>query len=155
MNATTARALTLALAVVLWTTISHLAKLPLQLWPVIVGLACFVGTEGGVAGVQKAAAATASGVIWALLGYSVSGALGRGSIVDALVTGAVVFGMVFQAQLPLLSYTAGAIAGAGVAFGARVVNIEGGLRVALALLIGVGLGYAAEYGAGMIKSKGK
>jgi hypothetical protein len=120
---------------------------------VIVGLACFVGSGGGIAGVQKAALSTASGVVWALIGYSVSGALGRQPIVDALVTGAVVFGMVFQAQLPLLSYTAGAIAGAGVAFGARVVDIEGGLRVAIALAIGVGLGYAAEYGAGMMKTK--
>ena len=153
MNAMTARALSLAVAVALWTAISHLAKLPLQLWPVFIGLASFVGTPGGVAGVQKSAAGLVSGVIWALLGYAVSGALGRSAILDALVTGAVVFGIVLQAQLPLLSYTAGAIAGAGVAWGARAVNIEGGVRVAVALLIGVGLGYAAEYGAGMMKPK--
>lgn len=155
MNTLTARALSLAVAVAVWTAISHLAKLPLQLWPVIVGLACFVGSGGGIPGLQKSAAATVSGVIWALLGFAISGALGRQPIVDALVTGAVVFGVVFQGQLPLLSYTAGAIAGAGVAMGARVVNTEGGLRIAIALLIGVGLGYAAEWGAGMIKTKGK
>jgi hypothetical protein len=155
MNAAIARALSFALAVLVWTAISHIAKLPLQLWPVIAGLGCFVGTGGGVAGVQKAAAAIATGVAWALLGYSVSGALGRQQLVDALVMGAVVFGMVFQARLPLLSYTGGAIVGAATALGARVVNIEGGLRVAIALVIGVGLGYAAEQGAGMIKTKGK
>jgi hypothetical protein len=155
MNAAITRALSFALAVLVWTAISHLAKLPLQLWPVIAGLGCFVGTGGGVAGGQKAAAATATGVVWALLGYSVSGALGRQQLVDALVMGAVVFGMVFQARLPLLSYTGGAIVGAATALGARVVNIEGGLRVAIALVIGVGLGYAAEQGAGMIKTKGK
>lgn len=155
MNAAIARALALAVAVALWTAISHLAKLPLQLWPVIVGVGCFLGAGGGVPGAQKSAAAGVTGVIWALLGVSISNALGRSDIVDALVTGAVVFGMVFQAKLPLLSYTAGAIVGAGVAYGARVVNVEGGLRVAIALVIGVGLGYAAEYGAGMIKTKGK
>lgn len=155
MNTLTARAVSLAVAVALWTAISHMARLPLLLWPVIVGLACFVGAGGGIAGVQKSAAGLVSGVIWALIGYAVSGALGRAPIVDALVTGAVVFGMVFQAQLPLLSYTVGALAGAGVAMGARAVTTEGGLRIAIALVIGVGLGYAAEYGAGMMKPRAK
>jgi len=60
--------------------------------------------------------------------------------VQALVLGAAAFGMVLQAQLPLLSYTAGAFAGAGVAMGLRAVSIEGGVRVAIALAIGGGPG---------------
>jgi len=47
MNASTTKALSLGIVVALWAVISHFGKLPLQLWPVIVGLACFVGAGGG------------------------------------------------------------------------------------------------------------
>jgi hypothetical protein len=147
MNALTTKALSMALVVALWALISHLGKLPLQLWPVIVGLACFVGAGGGVSGLQKSILGTASGVVWAMLYVAVTGALGRSEIVDALVLGAAVFGMVFQARVPLLSYTAGAIAGAAVAIGVmglRVVTVNGGIRVAIALAIGCVLGIVAE-----------
>ena len=154
MNATTARALSLALAVTVWTVISHLGKLPLQLWPVIIGLACFLAAGGGLAGLTKSLAGAASGVVWAMLYVMVSGALGRQSIVDALVLGAATFGMVAQARLPLLGYTPAAIAGAAVSLGVmgvRAATLQGGIRVAVALAIGMGLGYGAEYLAGMMK----
>ena len=48
MNPLTARAVSLAVVVAVWTAISHFARLPLQLWPVLVGVACFVGSGGGV-----------------------------------------------------------------------------------------------------------
>lgn len=148
MNAMTARGLSLGLVIAVWALISHFAKLPMQLWPVVVGLACFVAAGGGMSGAQKAIGGTVSGVIWAMLYVTVSGALGRSPVVDALVLGAAVFGMVFQARFPLLSYTAGAIAGAAVAMGVlgiRRMTIEGGFKVAIALAIGAGLGYAAEF----------
>ncbi|MGH7569923.1 MAG: DUF1097 domain-containing protein [Gemmatimonadales bacterium] len=153
MNAMTARGLSLAAVVAVWTAISHYAKLPLQLWPILIGLGCFVAAGGGIPALQKSVAGTASGVIWALLAYTVSGALGRQSIVDALVLAAAAFGMVFQARLPLLSYTAGALAGAGVAMGTRVVNLNGGIRVAIALALGAALGFAAERLTDAIKTR--
>ena len=156
MNAMTARGLSLAAVVAVWTAISHFGKLPLQLWPVIVGLGCYVAAGGGIPGLQKSVAGTVSGVVWALLYVTVSGALGRQEIVDALVLGAAVFGTVAQARLPLLSYTAGAIAGAGVTLGVmgmRVVTVQGGLRVAIALAIGAVLGYAAEWLEGRIRRR--
>jgi len=153
MNAMTARGLSLAAVVFVWTVISHYAKLPLQLWPVLVGLACFVAAGGGMPGLQKTVVGNASGVIWALLAYTISGALGRQNIVDGLVLGAAVFGMVFQARVPLLSYTAGALAGAGVAMGTRVVNLNGGIRVAIALALGAALGFAAERLADAIRTR--
>ena len=153
MNAMTARGLSLAAVVAVWTAVSHYGKIPLQLFPAIVGLGCFVAAGGGIPGLQKSAAGTASGVVWTLLYVSVSAALGRQQIVDALVLGAAVFGMVFQARVPLLSYTAGAIAGAGVAMAARVVSVQGGIRVAIALVVGAGLGYAAEWLATTMKSR--
>ena len=156
MNAMTIRGLSLAAVVAVWTVISHLGKVPLQLWPVIVGLGCFVAAGGGIPGLQKSITSTISGVIWVMLYITVSAALGRQPILDALVLGAAVFGMVFQAQVPLLSFTAGAIAGAGTAMGVlgvRAVTLQGGIRVAVALAIGAGLGYAAEWLGSMIKSR--
>jgi Protein of unknown function (DUF1097) len=156
MNTMTARGLGLAVVVAAWTAISHYGRIPLQLWPVIVGLACFVAAGGGIPGLQKSIAGTASGVVWALLYVSVSGALGRQEILDALVLGAAVFGMVYQARVPLLSFTAGAITGGAVALGVlgmRAATLQGGIRVAIALALGAGLGYAAEWLTGMMKSR--
>jgi uncharacterized protein DUF1097 len=154
MNAMTARALSIAVAVAVWTAISHLAKLPLQLWPVIVGLACFLAAGGGIPGLKRSVLGTASGVAWTLIAVAVSRALGGQPIIDALVLGAAAFGIVYQARFPLLTFTAGAIAGLGVGMGTGVVNLEGGIKVAVALAIGTGLGYGAEYLAGMMKGKG-
>jgi hypothetical protein len=156
MNAMTARGLSLGLVVAVWAAISHLAKVPWQLWPVIVGLACFLAAGGGISGVQKSIAGMVSGVVWAMLYVTVSGWLGRQPIMDAVVLGAAVFGAVFQARVPLLSYTAGAVAGAATALGVmgiRRVTIDGGVKVALALAIGAGLGYAAEYVASRMKTR--
>jgi hypothetical protein len=150
MNALTTKALSLALVAAAWAVVSHLGKVPLQLWPVIVGLACYVGAGGGMHGLQKSILGSASGVVWALLYVSVSNALGHGEILDALVMGAAIFGMVFQARVPLLSYTTGAIVGAAAAMGARAVTINGGIRIAIALAIGCVLGIVAERVAEMI-----
>jgi len=43
MSASTTKALSLAIVAAVWAAISHLLKVNLQLWPVIVGLGCFVG----------------------------------------------------------------------------------------------------------------
>jgi hypothetical protein len=156
MSTSTARALSLAIAVAVWTTISHVGKLPLQLWPVIIGLACFLAAGGGLTGFTKAVLGTASGVAWAILYITVSGALGRQSVVDAVVLGAATFGMVSQARLPLLTFTPGAIAGVAVSLGVmgtRTVTLEGGIRVVVALLIGAAIGYGAEYIAALMKTR--
>jgi hypothetical protein len=146
MNALTTKALSMAIVVAVWAIASNLLNLPLQLWPVIAGLACFAGTNGGTAGLQKSILGTTSGVIWGMLYVAVAGALGRQEIVQALVLGAAVFGIVYQARVPLLSYTAGAIIGAAtyLAMGIRVVALNSGIRVVLALAIGCALGIVAE-----------
>src|SRR5437867_6487768 len=128
MNTMTARGLSLAVVVAVWTAISHTQNLPLSLWPVLVGLGCFVAAGGGIPGLQKSVAGVVSGVVWALVYAAVSRALGRQDIVDALVLGAAVFGMVLQTRVPLLSFTAGAFAGAGVALGMGARTVQGGIR---------------------------
>jgi uncharacterized protein DUF1097 len=146
MNASTTKALSLGLVAAIWALISHLGKIPLQLWPVIVGLACFVGAGSGVSGLQKSLLGTTSGVVWAAIYVAVSGALGRQPVLDALVLGAIVFGLVYQARIPLLSYTTGAIVGAAtyLAMGFRTVTINGVIRVVIELAIGCVLGIVAE-----------
>lgn len=146
MSASTTKALSLAIVTAVYAVLSHLLKMPLQLWPVIVGLGCFVGSGGGTAGLQKSILGTISGVVWAAVYLGVTVALGRQDIIDALVLGAAVFGIVYQARIPLLSYTGGAMIGAATYFamGFRVFAMNGAIRVVIALAIGCVLGIAAE-----------
>jgi len=146
MSSSTTKALSLGIVAAVWAIVSHLGKINLQLWPVFVGLACFVGAGGGVSGLQKSLAGTFSGVVWAAVYVAVATALGRQEIVDALVLGAVVFGMVYQARFPMLSYTSGAIVGGAtyLAMGFRTFAMNGALRVVIALAIGCVLGIVAE-----------
>lgn len=152
MSASTTKALSLAIVAALWAIISHFGKINLQLWPVIVGLGCFVGAGGGMGGLQKSLASTISGVVWAAVYIAVAAALGRSEIVDALVLGAAVFGVVYQARFPMLGYTAGAIVGAAtyLAMGFRTFAMNGTLRVVIALAIGCVLGIVAERVAEML-----
>jgi Protein of unknown function (DUF1097) len=146
MSASTTKALSLAIVAAVYAVLSHVLKLPLQLWPVLVGLGCFVGAGGGVSGLQKSILGTAAGCAWAAIYIAVSAALGRQDIVDALVLGAAVFGIVYQARFPLLSYTAGALIGAAtyLAMGFRSFVMSPSLRVVIALALGCVLGIAAE-----------
>jgi len=144
MNPMTMRGVSLAVVVAVWTAISEMARVNLSLWPVIVALGCSLAAGGGVPGLQRTLAGTISGVVWALVAHAVTRALGGQDLVQALVLGGAACGMVLQARLPLLSYTAGAFAGAGVAMGLRAVTLQGGVRVAIALAVGAVLGFAAE-----------
>jgi hypothetical protein len=149
MSSLTTKALSLAIMAAAWAAISHLAKVNFELWPAYVGLACFVGAGGGMSGLQKSAASTVSGVVWALIYIALAGALdpGRPGIMNALALGVAVFGLVYQARFhPLLSYTTGAIAGAATILGLKVgaATVNGGIRAAVPLLIGCVLGIVAE-----------
>jgi hypothetical protein len=146
MSSSTTKALSLGIVAAVWAIISHLGKINLQLWPVFVGLACFVGAGGGVSGLQKSLAGTISGVVWAAVYIAVATALGRQDIIDALLLGAAVFGIVYQARFPMLSYTSGALVGAAtyLAMGFRVFAMNGALRVVIALALGCVLGIVAE-----------
>src|SRR5437763_9391839 len=102
MNSTTTKALSLALVVAVWTVVSHLGKLQLQLWPVVVGVACFVGAGGGMMGLQKSILGSLSGVVWALVYVSVAGAQGHSEVADALVMGAAALRLAVQDDVALV-----------------------------------------------------
>lgn len=155
MSTSTTKALSLAIVAAAWAAISHLARLNFDLWPAWVGLACFIGAGGGVSGLQKSAAGTVSGVVWALVYLVLRNALDPGSagIMSALAFGLVVFGMVYQARFhQLLTYAPAALAGAAVTAGLRISTptLNAGIRVAVPLLIGCVLGIVAERVAEML-----
>lgn len=154
MNASTARALFVGLLVALWVWLSGMARVRLEIWPGIVALGCYFAAGGGVSGLQKTTISTISGVAWVLVADAVRVAIGGTSIVAALIAGAMVAAIILVARLPFLSFVAGALAGAGVAWGVGVRTVNEGIRVAIALAIGAVLGFVAERVAGAV-AKGR
>jgi hypothetical protein len=153
MNASTARALLVGLLVAVWVWVNGAARLNVSVWAGVVALGCYFAAGGGVPGLQKTLFGTLSGVVWVLVADAVRVAVGGTSIVVALIWGAMACGIMFQSRIPLLSFTAAAFAGAGVArlLGANLVNE--GIRVGVALAIGAVLGFVAERLAGAIAAR--
>ncbi len=155
MNASTARALFVGLLVAVWVWVSQVARVNLSPWAPLVALGCYfaAGGGGGVSGLQKALFGTISGVVWVLVTEAVLVAIGGTRIVAALIWGAMACAIMFQARVPFLSFTAGAFAGAGVALGLRVDTVNEGIRAAIALAVGVVLGFVAERLAGAVAAR--
>jgi hypothetical protein len=153
MNTMTTRALIVGLLVAVLTWVAGAARLHVSMWAGFVALGCYFAAGGGVTGLQKTVVATLSGVVWVLIAQAVRVAIGGGSIVAALVLGATAAVLALQSRLPLLSFTAGAFAGAGVAYGLGVTTLQGGLRAAIALVVGALLGFAAERLADMVRAR--
>jgi len=153
MNASTARALLVGLLVALWVWLSGMARLRVEIWPGIVALGCYFAAGGGVSGLQKTLIGTLSGVVWVLLADAVRVAIGGTSIVTALIAGAMACAIILVARLPLLSFIAGAFAGAGVAWGLGVNTINEAIRVGIALAVGAVIGFVAERVAGAVAAR--
>jgi hypothetical protein len=144
MNTTTMRALIVGLLIAIWAWAAGAARLHLSLWAGFVALGCFFAAGGGVPGLQRTVLATLSGIVWVLVADAVRVAIGGGRVVGALVLGATALVLMLQARLPLLSFTAAAFAGAGVALGLGVNTVQEGIRAGVALAVGAGLGFAAD-----------
>jgi len=153
MNASTARALFVGLLVAVWVWVSGAARLNLSLWAPLVALGCYFAAGGGVSGLQKTLFGTVSGVAWVLITEAVIVAVGGTKIVAALIWGAMACAIMFTARVPFLSFTAGAFAGAGVAWGLRVNTVNEGIRAALALAVGALLGFIADRVAGAVTAR--
>src|SRR5438552_15504459 len=128
MNTMTARALMLGLVIALWAWLADVARLHVSLWAGVVALGCFFAAGGGVAGLQKAIVAALSGVVWVLVAHAVRGAIGGGNVVAAVILGATASAIVLQSQVRLLSFTAGAFAGAGAPLRPHVYPLNDRLR---------------------------
>ena len=144
MNTMTMRALAVGLLVAVWAWIANAARLHVSMWAGFVALGCYFAAGGGVTGLQRAVVATLSGVVWVLIAQAVRGAIGGGSLVGPIVLGATAAALALQSRVPLLSFTAGAFAGAGVAYGIGVSTLQGGVRAGMALVVGALLGFAAD-----------
>jgi hypothetical protein len=144
MNTTTVRALMVGLLMALWAWIAGAARLHVSLWPGVVALGCFFAAGAGVSGLQRTVVAAVAGVVWVMIYHAVRVAIGGGDVVAALLLGAMAGLIMLQARVPLLSFTAGAFAGAGVSLGAGVNTMNEAIRVAVALAAGAVAGFAAE-----------
>ena len=144
MNTMTMRALIVGLLIAVWAWVAGAARLHVSIWAGFVALGCYFAAGGGVAGLQRTVVATLSGVVWVLIAQAVRVAIGGGSVVAAIVLGATAAALGLQSRVPLLSFTAGAFAGAGVAYGIGVGTLQGGMRAGIALVVGALLGFAAD-----------
>lgn len=153
MNTMTTRALLVGLLVAVWAWVAGAARLHVSMWAGFVALGCYFAAGGGVPGLQKTVVATLSGVVWVLIAQAVRVAIGGGSVVFAIVLGATAAALGLQAQLPVLSFTTGAFAGAGVAYGLGVTTLQGGVRAAIALVAGAVVGFAAERLGDMVRAR--
>jgi len=153
MNASTARALFVGLLVAVWVWLTSQARLRIEVWPGIVALGCYFAAGGGVSGLQKTLIGTLSGVVWVLVADAVQVAVGGTSIVAALIAGAMVAGIILVARVPFLGFVAGALIGAGVAWGKHVNTVQEGIQVAISLIVGAVLGFVAERVAGAVAAR--
>ena len=118
----------------------------------VVAWACFFAAGGKTMGLQKTIAATVSGVFWVWLAMTLITLLHMESF-TWIIVGVVAFVFVIQSRLPALSFIPGAFCGAAVTAWAAPTDLKGYLMVAVALVVGAGLGYVSEMGAGMIAKK--
>ncbi|HEV8264235.1 MAG TPA: DUF1097 family protein [Gemmatimonadales bacterium] len=153
MNASTARALLVGLLVAVWVYVSVVARVNLAVWVGLVALGCSFAAGGGVPGLQKTLVGTLSGVVWFLVAVMVRDAVGGTTIVRALIFGATASGIMLLARVPLMAFTAGAFAGAGVAWAAGVNTVTEAIRVGVALAIGALIGFVAERVGGMVAAR--
>ena len=153
MNTMTARALMVGVLIAIWAWLASVARLNVSMWAGVVALGCFYASGGGVAALQKTIVATLSGVVWVLIAEAVRVAIAGHGVVWAVILGAMACALALQARVPLLSFTAGAFAGAGVALGLGVNTGYEAVRAGVALAMGAVVGFAAERLAGMIGAR--
>ena len=153
MSSITARALIVGALIALWAWLAGVARLQVSLWAGMVSLGCFFAAGGGVSGLQKTLAATFSGVVWILVADAVRIAIGAHGVAAALIFGAAACALLLQSRLPLLSFTVGAFAGAGVALGLGVNTVYEAIRAGVSLAVGALLGVVAERLAPMMASR--
>src|SRR3989442_4117361 len=137
MNTMTARALMVGVLIAIWAWLASVARLNVSLWAGVVALGCFFASGGGVAGLQKTIVATLSGVVWVLIAAAVRVAIAGHGVVWAVILGAMACALALQSRVPLLSFTARASAGAGVALGLRVHTWYEANRASLELSVHV------------------
>lgn len=153
MNASTARALFVGLLVAVWVWLTAQARLKVEVWPGIVALGCYFAAGGGVSGLQKTLIGTLSGVAWVLVADAVRVAVGGTTIVWALIAGAIVAGIILVSRVPFLGFVAGALAGAGVAWGRGVNTVQEGIQVGISLVVGALVGFLGERLAGAVAAR--
>src|SRR5260370_14738166 len=118
--------------------------LPIAVPAGIIAWACFYAAGGKTQGLQKAIAATVSGVVWVLLAHLLISALGLQSLAW-IVIGVVAFLIVMQSRIPALSFIPGRLARAAAATPRRAgTHVKPHVMVAIPLVAGPALAYPSQ-----------
>jgi hypothetical protein len=154
MDPLMALAVSIGVLIALWVKFGGLLipSLAIAVPAGIVAWACFFAAGGKLPGLQKAIAATLSGVIWVWIATALIGATGLGNLAFLFI-GIVAFLIVLQSKIRLLSFIPGGFCGAAITAASGATVAKGYLAVAVSLVAGAVLGYASEVGAGVLTKK--
>jgi hypothetical protein len=154
MDTLTALALITGVLIAIWTFLS-IAILPdLLPWVGLATWACFFAAGGKTQGFQKTVFASLSGLVYVWVMMLLLPRFGGGTLVYAILLGAIAVLMVVQSKVPPLSFIPGAFIGAAVTVGSGGgADLSHLLYVGLSLVAGPALGFASETVAGSLATK--
>jgi hypothetical protein len=145
MNTQAALALSTGVLIAIWTYVSLQLIPDLSPWVGVAALGCFFAAGGKTQGFQKTVFATISGMVYVWVMMQLLPRFGGSTLLYALLMGVVALVIVLMSKVPALSFIPGAFVGAAVTVGNGAgADLGHLLYVAVSLVIGAALGFAAE-----------
>jgi hypothetical protein len=145
MNTQIALGLSAGVLIALWTYVALQLIPDLSPWVGVAAMGCFFAAGGKTHGFQKTVFATISGMLYVWVMMQLLPRFGGSTLLYALLMGVVALVIVFMSKIPALSFIPGAFVGAAVTVGNGAgADLGHLLYVAISLVIGAALGFAAE-----------
>jgi hypothetical protein len=146
-----ALALSSGVLVALWTFVTQQWIPDLSPWVGVAAMGCFFAAGGKTQGFQKTVFATISGMVYVWVMMQLLPRFGGSTLLYALLMGVIALVIVIMSRVPALSFIPGAFVGAAVTIGNGAgADLGHVLYVAVSLVIGAALGFAAETTAGSL-----
>jgi hypothetical protein len=145
MDTQIALGLSAGVLIALWTYVALQLIPDLSPWVGVAAMGCFFAAGGKTHGFQKTVFATISGMLYVWVMMQLLPRFGGSTLLYALLMGVVALVIVFMSKVPALSFIPGAFVGAAVTVGNGAgADLGHLLYVAISLVIGAALGFAAE-----------
>ncbi len=145
MDTKMALALSSGVLIALWTYVTLQFIPDLSPWVGVAAMGCFFAAGGKTQGFQKTAFATLSGMLYVWVMMQLLPMLVGSTLMYALLMGVVALVIVIMSKVPALSFIPGGFVGAAVTVGNGAgADLGHLLYVAVSLVIGAALGFAAE-----------
>ena len=145
MDTKTALAATAGVLVAVWTYASLAIVPDLSPWVGLAAMGCYFAAGGKTQGLQKTVFATLSGMIYVWVMMQLLSRFGGSTPAYAILLGLVAVLIVLLSKIPQLSFIPGAFVGAALTVGNGAgADLGHLLYVAISLVIGAALGFAAE-----------